>query len=331
MAQQVQGKTAIVTGAGSGINLEFARLLLQHGANVLFADLALRPEAQELVSQYTSTPNKAVFQKTDVTSWPDLDAMFSAAIDHFGAIDIVCPGAGVFEPYWSNFWYPPGTAKSGDDPASGRYKLMDINLTHPIRTTQLAISHFLAAQPPSSAHNPKSIVHIASIAGETAGLSYPLYYASKHGVQALVRSMADLEGLHGIRVSCVMPGVVKTPLWTDHPEKLKMVRQEGEDADTWVTPEEVAQVMLSCVKDDEIPNVIEGSPNAKDAAGERETIRIRGGSCLEVLAGFVRDVPLFNNTGPYVLGKKGASVSDADTIYQEVVGELKKPGWGKAL
>jgi 3-hydroxybutyrate dehydrogenase len=317
------------THARTGINLEFARLLLQHGANVLFADLALRPEAQDLVSKYTSTPNKAVFQKTDVTSWPDLDAMFAAAIDHFGDIDIVCPGAGVFEPYWSNFWHPPGTAKSGDDPASGRYKLLDINLTHPIRATQLAISHFLAGQPPSSSKNPKSIVHIASIAGESAGLGHPLYYASKHGVQALVRSLADLESLHGIRVACVMPGVVKTPLWTDHPEKLKVVKLDGDDADTWVTPEEVAQVMLSCVKDDEIPNVIEGSPSANDVVAERETIRIKGGSCLEVLAGLVRDVPLYNNVGPYALGRKGATVSDADKIYKEVVGELK-PGWGKA-
>ncbi len=171
-----------------GINLEFARLLLQHGANVLFADLALRPEAEELVSKYQSTPNKAVFQKSDVSSWADLDAMFAAAQEHFGSIDIVCPGAGVFEPYWSNFWYPPGTEKSKDDSASGRYKLLDINLTHPIRVTQLAISHFLGAEPPSSAGNPKSLVHIASIAGQSASLSFSLYYASKHGVQALVRS-----------------------------------------------------------------------------------------------------------------------------------------------
>ncbi|KAJ9612283.1 hypothetical protein H2200_003880 [Cladophialophora chaetospira] len=324
MAQQVQGKTAIVTGSGSGINLEFARLLLQHGANVLFADLALRPEAEELVSQYQSTPNKAVFQKTDVTSWPDLDAMFEVAQKHFGSIDIVCPGAGIFEPHWSNFWYPPGTAKSKDDPASGRYKTLDINLTHPIRVTQLAISHFLAAEPPSSAENPKSIVHIASIAGQGVSLAFPLYYATKHAVQALVRSMADLEHLHGIRVTGLMPGVVRTPLWTDHPEKMKMVKEE---ADTWVTPEEVAQIMLSCIKDNEISNIIEGSVGAKGLV-ETERIKIRGGACLEVLAGVVRDVPLFNNPGPHAAGTKGASVTDGEKVYEEILGELK-PGWGK--
>jgi hypothetical protein len=104
----------------AGINLEFARLLLQHGANVLIADLALRPEAQELVKQYEAKSNKAIFQKTDVTSWPQLEAMFTVAQEAFGSVDIVCPGAGVFEEHWSNFWYPPGSEKSRDALDSGR-------------------------------------------------------------------------------------------------------------------------------------------------------------------------------------------------------------------
>ncbi|KAJ9632995.1 hypothetical protein H2204_007385 [Knufia peltigerae] len=323
MAQQVQGKTAIVTGAGSGINLEFARLLLQNGANVVFADLSLRPEAEDLVKQY---PSKAVFKKTDVTSWTDLNEMFTTAVSKFGGVDIACPGAGVFEPPWSSFWHPPGSSQSSDDPLGGRYKLLDINLTHPIRVTQLAISHFLAASPPSSPSNPKSIVHIASIAGETVGIGYPLYHVSKHGVQSLVRSLESLDESHGIRVTCVMPGVVKTPLWTDHPEKLKLVKQEGEDADHWVTPEEVAQVMLACVKDDRIDESIRGGTANGSASGGG--IAIKGGSCLEVLAGYVRDVPLLNNVGPYASGEPGATVQGGKKLLDEIYGVLK-PGWGK--
>jgi len=322
MAQQVQGKTAIVTGAGSGINLEFARLLLENGANVLFADLALRPEAEELVQKYQSGSPKAVFQKTDVASWADLNDMFKAAEQHFGSIDIVCPGAGVFEPHWSNFWYPPGTDKSKDDPLGGRYKLLDINLTHPIRVTQMAVSHFLAASPPSSTSNPKSIVHIASIAGQSASLGFPLYHASKHGIQALVRCLADLETTHGIRVTAVEPGVVKTPLWLEHPEKLKVVEDSGEDPDKWVTPEEVAEVMLACVRDTQIDSIVGGDGR------KEEMIPIRGGSCLEVLAGTVRDVPLFNNVGPYAGGRAGATVTNGQKIYEEVQ-DMLKPGWGQ--
>jgi 3-hydroxybutyrate dehydrogenase len=102
MALSVAGKTAIITGAGSGINYCFARLLLQKRCNVIFADLALRPEAEELVSQYSSESvfdcPRAVFQQTDVTSWSQLGQTFKIAQEEFNGADIVCPGAGVFEP-----------------------------------------------------------------------------------------------------------------------------------------------------------------------------------------------------------------------------------------
>lgn len=100
MAMNIASKTAIITGAGSGINLCFAKLLLEGGCNVVFADLALRPEAEALVAQYplTSSGAKAFFQKTDVTDWAQLDRMFEVTIQHFGGADIVCPGAGVYEP-----------------------------------------------------------------------------------------------------------------------------------------------------------------------------------------------------------------------------------------
>lgn len=100
MAMNVARKTAIITGAGSGINLSFAKLLLEKGCNVVIADLQLRPEAQAIVAQYShdSSGAKAVFQKTDVADWAQLDKMFEVADKQFGGADIVCPGAGVYEP-----------------------------------------------------------------------------------------------------------------------------------------------------------------------------------------------------------------------------------------
>lgn len=85
----------------AGINLAFARALLSKHCNVLFADRALRPEAQELVSQHSKpspSQTKAVFQQTDVRDWQQLDRMFHTATAAFGTIDVVCPGAGVYEP-----------------------------------------------------------------------------------------------------------------------------------------------------------------------------------------------------------------------------------------
>ena len=209
-AFEVKGKTAIVTGAGSGelnclgarveaksvagINYCFAKLLLEQGCNVLIADLTLRPEAEALVSQYTSNP-RANFQKTDVTSWTSLSALFSRAASDFGEVDIVCPGAGVYDPLWSNFWYPPGSEESKDSEQGDRYATLDINVTHPIRTTQLAIAEFLKNQKKLSSgthgggskgwganKKQKRVLIVSSIAGQNANLHTPIYVAAKHAM-----------------------------------------------------------------------------------------------------------------------------------------------------
>jgi 3-hydroxybutyrate dehydrogenase len=288
---------------------------LEAGSNVLFADLALRPEARELVSKYQSTP-KAFFQRTDVTSWRDLNEMFKVADEQFGCIDIVCPGAGVFEPPFSSFWYPPGTPQSKDSSLGDRYRQLDINLTHPIRVTQMAISYFLAASPPASASNHKTIIHVASTAAESASVPFPVYHATKHAIAGFVYSLADLETLHGIRVAGVCPGVVDTPLFRDNPDKLKMIKE----GDVMVTPQQVAKVMLALVKDDEVNSGLIG--------GSGNSIPIKGGTLIEVLAGAVRDVPLFGNVGPHTSGARGSSLGNGKQAWKDVAERLR-PGWGK--
>lgn len=99
MALELRGKTALVTGGGSGICLELTKKLLAGGCNVLIADLALRPEAEEVV-QKDGAHARAVFTKTDVTDWTQLQNAFEATLKAFGQLDIVVPGAGVFEPVY---------------------------------------------------------------------------------------------------------------------------------------------------------------------------------------------------------------------------------------
>jgi len=307
MALAVSGKTAIVTGAGSGINLCFAKLLLENNCNVLFADLALRPEAQAVVDSYTRTDTtssgaRAVFQKTDVTDWTQLERMFTAAEAAFDSpIDIVCPGAGVYEPLFSNFWQPPGSTKSADAPDGSRYATLDINVTHPIRATQLAIAHFAKHK------RPGVVVHISSIAAQSPLLSCPLYVASKSAVSNFVRSLAALEspppatGLKPVRVVAVAPGIIKTPLWTEHPEKLAWL---DEDKDEWVAPEEVAEVMLRVVQ-------------------EKEYV---GGTVVEVGKSQTRKVTVRNDPGP---SGAGHTVENIAQGYREVWGWLAQDGWGQ--
>ncbi|OJD19348.1 hypothetical protein AJ78_00710 [Emergomyces pasteurianus Ep9510] len=311
MAQSVKGKTAIVTGAGSGINLCFARLLLQNGCNCLLADLALRPEAQAIVDQYSVSSPRAVFQQTDVTEWSQLERMFEVAEKEFGQVDIVCPGAGVFEPPSSSFWYPPGSPKSHDSRIGSRYSVLDINLTHPIRTTQLAISRF------ANAKTPKSIVHISSIAGQAPTFLTPIYSATKHAIIGFVRSLAKLDRI-GIRVTAVAPGFIKTPLWTEHPEKMKAI---DERRDVWVTPEEVAQVMLALVERDEVDETMLSDPKE---AGEK--IPIRSGTILEVSKS-VRAVSVFNDPGP--VGRAGNGMLNPAESEEELLRLVQTGSWGK--
>lgn len=338
----VSGKTAIVTGAGSGtfprsktsppkkacrltrhfnhagINLSFARLLLSRNCNVVFADISLRPEAQDLVRQHddASKSPRALFVETDVTSWPALRDLFATTLAAFGDFDILCPGAGVYEPHWSNFWHPPGTSpEARDDPDGGHYKLLDINVTHPIRATQLALSLWL--HPPArgdgpaparaSPLNPKRVVHISSVAGQVPNFNAPLYGASKFAVTGFVRCLAPLDAQAGVRVNAVAPGIIRTPLWTEHPEKLFYV-DDGRDG--WATPDEVAEAMLRCV----------------------EEKGLVGGTVLEVGRANTRTVEVFNDPGPDRTPSKGLVASNASKGAQEIWGWLgDEKVWGSGL
>lgn len=222
-------------------------------------------------------------------------------------------GAYRFEQHWSNFWRPPGSSASRDSPTGGRYALVDINITHPIRTTQLAIAHFLRYR---DNKKPKHIVHISSIAGQNPAFAAPIYSATKYAINGLVRSMAKLDELFGIRVTAVAPGVIKTPLWTDHPEKLKMV---NDTADAWVTPDEVATVMLALVQQDQVSETI------GDRSGQGHQFAVQGGTILEV-SKTVRAVTPYNDPGPG--NRPGNTASDTQTVIDEAIGLLRQRGWG---
>lgn len=234
----VRGKSAIVTGASSGISLAFAGLLLSKGCNVVVADLS-RGLGEDL---YTAFPHQARFKKCDVTNWRDWDDAFTYARKEFGGVQIVTNGAGIFEPHWSNFWH---------NLERDSYKTLDINLAGTIHGTRLAIREIMRQRQPGV------ILNITSIAAQLPRMSTPIYAASKAAVSAFTRSLAELHNDFDVKVVAVAPGVVKTPLWTDHPEKTRLLT----DNDKWVTAEETAQVMLDLVQEEKYPGgtIVESS------------------------------------------------------------------------
>ncbi|KAL2043963.1 hypothetical protein N7G274_003483 [Stereocaulon virgatum] len=218
---------------------------------------------------------------------------------------------------------PPST----DSPISNRYASLDINLTHPIRTTQLALAYFLSTK--SKNHTkpfPKAIIHISSVAGQLTPVAAPIYNVTKHGISAFVRSLAPLDKQLGVRVTAVAPGVIKTPLWTDNPDKLRLITKE----DQWVTPEFVAEVMASLVEQPVVEVDAGGMESAQptrtgDARERTRKVPVEGGMILEVAKSKVRVVEQFNDPGPSGEGNTVGNRSIADDEIFEALGSGK---WG---
>ncbi|KAK6364434.1 hypothetical protein LTS17_012199 [Exophiala oligosperma] len=226
----LQDKLAIVTGGGSGINLAFCKLLYASGCKILIADVALHPSCKAWLSAIESENTNSSWVKylqTDVTDWSQLEKVFDVANEAFGTTpDIVVPGAGVYEPSSNSFWA---------DQDRDSYKVLDINLVHPIKTSRIAIRRWVQAAKKGT------IIHISSIAAQRSSIVTPLYTVSKHGISAFIRGMGALEDLVGIRVVGVAPGTVGTPLFTDHPEASKFLDL---NKDFLLAPEHVANAMF---------------------------------------------------------------------------------------
>ncbi|KAJ9635635.1 hypothetical protein H2204_005809 [Knufia peltigerae] len=280
----VKGKNAIVTGGASGINLAFVKLLIGQGANVVVGDLQESAALQELEKQPRSS--KLLFQKTDVSKWDELEALFTRAKTALGPLDLVCNGAGVFEPAWSNFW---------TDTETDNYKSLDINLTAVIKGTRLAIRDQITRSKGRKAGGTVGVIlNISSLAAQRMLFNQPIYSATKAGVSAIVRSLGPLHEEFGIKVVAVAPGMVYTPLWSDNPEKLKAADKK----DVWITPEEQAEVMLQLVED-----------------GAYE-----GGTVLETLKGFTRRVYI---DSPLPEGP-GSTISNLDAITNDTIALLER-------
>lgn len=168
--------------------------LYKAGCNVLIADLGLHKDADAwLASIKGQSGPKILFHRTDVTDWNQLEAVFDVFEKEFGSVpDIVVPGAGVYEPSFNGFW--------DDNDEGSHYKLLDINLLHPIKMTRIAVRRL------QRAGKPGVVLHVSSISAQKPSITVPLYSVSKQGVSQFIRSMASLDSMANVRVVGVAPG-----------------------------------------------------------------------------------------------------------------------------
>ena len=198
MPGKLDGKVAVVTGAGSGIGIGMAESLVAEGAKVVLVDISGQ---QEDVAKRLG--DNAVAVHGDVTLASDVQAMLEAATSSFGRLDILCNNAGI-----------DGVSSPLADSTEQNYdQVMAVNAKGVFLGMRYAIPIMIEG-------GGGSIINTASIASTVSVPMMGAYCASKGAVLMLTKSAAIEYATHGVRVNCICPGVVQTALMDNIPDEL---------------------------------------------------------------------------------------------------------------
>jgi NAD(P)-dependent dehydrogenase (short-subunit alcohol dehydrogenase family) len=188
---RLEGRVAVITGGGSGIGLASARRLADEGAKVVIGDM------DPAAGQAAADEVDGLFVRTDVTSPDDVAAMFRAAKDTYGSIDVAFNNAGIS---------PPDDDSILETGIDAWRRVQEVNLTSVYLCCKEVLPYMLE-QGKGSIINTASFV--ATMAAATSQISYT---ASKGGVLAMSRELGVQFARSGVRVNALSPGPVNTPL-----------------------------------------------------------------------------------------------------------------------
>lgn len=240
----ISGKVAIVTGAGSGIGRAAAVRLAREGAAVVVADIN-DAGAAETVAAIEAAGGKAAAVHIDVAKSGEIDRMFAFTDETYGGFDILYNNAGI----------TTGAPRWPDCPEEQWLKTIEIDLIAVIESIRKAI-------PMLRARGGGVIISTASLAGLFGFQADPVYTAAKHGVVGITRALVGLKDEANIRVNCVGPGVVRTPLVMKSMQNLAgAAREEAERRVAtlpMIEPEEVAQGVVELIENDEATGIALG-------------------------------------------------------------------------
>ncbi len=230
---RLQDKSAVITGAASGIGRAIALKFAHEGAAVMAADLDGKG-AMALADEIEADGGSAIGIGADITKRAEIDAMVAAAIERFGRIDVLVNNAGsrIIKPFLEH---------TEED----WRRMLDVNLTGHFFCCQAVIPHMLEA-------GGGRIINMASIASYVGRPNRAGYVAAKGGLLSLTRALAvDMAGKN-VTVNALAPGMIASPLNRDFAED--QVLGEAWNAENlagrWGQPEDVAGAAAFLASDD---------------------------------------------------------------------------------
>jgi 3-oxoacyl-[acyl-carrier protein] reductase len=232
LSRSIAGKTAIITGAASGMGRATAHLFAAEGAQVAVTDL--RQEACDAVVaeiEAAGVPGKARGWALDVSDEAAIKRVVGDVAESFGGLDIVVNNAG--------FAIPGDIGEESYEDSWG--PTLAVMLSAHQRMIRAALPYLRKSESPR-------IVNVASTEGLGATPGNSPYVAAKHGVIGLTRGLAVDLGREGITVNCICPGPIRTGITDAIPEEHKQIYAKRRvPLRRYAIPEEVAHMTLSCV------------------------------------------------------------------------------------
>jgi NAD(P)-dependent dehydrogenase (short-subunit alcohol dehydrogenase family) len=236
MVKELSGRVAVVTGGASGIGRGIVERFLAEGARVVIADVD-RDHGEDLAAGWGAD---ACFQQADVAEPDQVGELVSVAVQRFGGLDVMVNNAGISSTMHRSFL---------DDDLADFHRVMAVNVLGVMVGTRDAARHM-------AAHGGGSIINLTSIGGIVAGGGVMTYRASKAAVIQFTKSAAIELAQYDVRVNCIAPGSIPTPILASSAKNLnreaaeqfvrgvREIMRADRPLDREGTPDDVAQAAL---------------------------------------------------------------------------------------